>query len=106
MNDHKALPTQDEIYKLVKDNNRMLKAMRRDAFIGGLLKLLFWVVVLIIIPYLSWLFIQPYLEAATGAYQQVQGSVDTINSAAKDIEEVKNSFPNIGDLFNQFGGGN
>jgi hypothetical protein len=41
--DDKALPTLDEIYKLVKDNNRMLHSMRRDAFVKGVLGTIWWI---------------------------------------------------------------
>lgn len=105
MNDRKRAPSEEDIYKLVKDNNRMLHSMRRNAFISSIFKIVFWIVILVVLPYLSWLFIQPYLDAATGAYQEVQGSVNTLNNAASDIEEAKNSFPDFGDLLNQFGGG-
>ena len=44
-------PTRDELYKLVKENNRMLKQMRRDALIGGILKFVWWIAILFVFPY-------------------------------------------------------
>lgn len=72
----------DEIYTLTKDNNRMLKAIRRDAFVGGVLKFIVWAVMFIILPYVAWLFIQPYLQGAVDSYQKVQKTADTVNAAA------------------------
>lgn len=70
----------NEIYELAKDNNKMLKAMRRDAFVGGILKFVVWVFMFIVLPYVAWLFIQPYLQGAVDTYQKVQNTADTVNT--------------------------
>lgn len=109
MNEQKAKPepSLDEIYKLAKDNNRMLRAMRRDAFIGGIVKFVFWIAIFFVLPYILYvLYLQPYLENIQSAYESFNQNAQAVNEAARNVEELKNQFPNIGDLLKQFVGGN
>lgn len=91
-----------ETYKLARDNNRMLHAMRRNAFLGGIVKLVTWAV-LIIAP--IWFFItylSPVLNNAVSTLNQVQGQVEGIQGAGTDgisglMEQLKN-IPGIGNF--------
>lgn len=97
----------DELYKLVKQNNKMLKRMRRDAFVGGILKFVWWAAILIVIPYLIYVFyLQPYVLQLQSLYNTVNESAGQINDATNQIEEVRNSIPNFQDILDRFGGGN
>ena len=82
----KALPTTDEIYRLVKENNKMLKAMRRDAFVKSVFSFIWWILIFIVVPYLTWLWLQPYLEKITAAYGQVQAQSNSLNTALHDLQ--------------------
>ena len=66
-----------ELYELTKENNKMLRMMRRSAFVGGIIKFIFWFVLLVVIPYLTWLYLEPYLKQITDTYQSVQGQADS-----------------------------
>lgn len=57
----------EESIELTKENNRLLKAMRRDALIGGIVKTLVWVAVLGASLYFSWLFLEPFIGSVQGA---------------------------------------
>ncbi len=92
MDEHNPLPTQDEIYKLVKDNNRMLKAMRRDAFVGGIFKFIWWGLILVVLPYFTWLYIQPYLQGALNTYQGVQQKADSVNASVSGFQDLLKKF--------------
>lgn len=97
--ERKALSTQDEVYKLVKENNRMLKKMRRDAFVGGILKFVWWVLILFVIPYFLYTtYLQPQIEALTAAYQNVENTTNSVNARLEGI-------PDFGSLLEQFGVG-
>jgi hypothetical protein len=96
--ENKAVPTQDEIYKLVKENNRMLHAMRRDAFIKGILGFIWWVFIIVVLPYLTYLYLKPYLDQIIAAYNQAQGTAHAV-SAKLD------GFPDFSKLLEQFMGG-
>ena len=45
---------QREIYRLVRENNKMLHSMRRNAFWGGVIKFLLYAILLVALPW--WLF--------------------------------------------------
>ena len=108
MNEQKSKhePSLEDIYKLAKDNNRMLRAIRRDAFVGGILKFVFWIAIFFILPYILYVvYLQPYLETIQSTYENLNQSAGTLSSAAKDVEELKNQFPNFADLLKQFTGG-
>lgn len=98
MNDDKVAPTADEIYRLVKENNRMLKQMRRDAFVKGILALVWWIFILVVLPYLSWLYIQPYLEQVIAAYQGIESTKSSVDASLKGL-------PDLTKLIQQLGGG-
>mgnify|MGYP001570194382 CR=1 FL=1 len=109
MNEQKQRPepTLEEVYKLAKENNKILHAMRRDAFVGGVLKFVFWIVLFVLLPYIAYVvYLQTYITTLQGAYDNLNEKADTLSGAAKDLEEIKSKIPDVGSLLNQFGGGN
>ncbi len=96
MDEPKPVPTLDEIYKLTKENNKMLKAMRRDAFVGGVVKFIGWVLVFVVIPYILWLYIQPYLNDALHTYNNVKATTNSVQTTTNA------DFSAIQDFFKQF----
>jgi capsule polysaccharide export protein KpsE/RkpR len=94
-----------ELHALTKENNKMLKAMRRDAFIGGIIHFVWWVIIIVVLPYFTWLWLQPYLEGMLNAYQTAQGQSSEV---AKTIEDLKNAgsgfdFQKLLDMFKGMG---
>lgn len=84
----------NEIYKLVKENNKMLKKMRRDAFVGGIIKFVWWAAILFIIPYLMYVFyLQPYVDQIQSLYGTVNESAQKVDQATSDFQNLKNSLP-------------
>ncbi len=73
---------------MVRENNSMLRAQRRDAYIGYAFKLIWWALILVILPYFTWLFIQPYLEGALQQYQAIQGQADQAQGAMQQLQEL------------------
>ncbi len=84
----------EEMYQATMENNRMLKNMRRSAFVGGIVKVIWWVVLLIVLPYLTWLYIQPYLDPIMSQYETVQVQGEEYSA---DMQKLK-------DLYNQYFG--
>ena len=68
-----------ETYELAKENNRMLHKMRRNAFWGGVLKVLIWVG-LIAAP--IW-FYSVYLAPIVQSFQNTVGQVQTTSTNAQ-----------------------
>ncbi len=101
-----AEPTLEEVYKLAKENNKMLRAMRRDAFVGGIFKFIFWILMFFILPYIIYaIYLKPYLSSLESAYNNFNESASTLSGAAKDLENLQNQIPNFGDLLKNFQGG-
>ena len=88
-----------EMYEFTKENNHMLKAMRRDAFVGGIVKFIVWVALFIVLPYIAWLFIQPYLQGALDTYQNVQKTTSAVsNTTSVNLSKLD-------ELLKKFGSG-
>ncbi|MBY0539286.1 hypothetical protein K2P56_02530 [Patescibacteria group bacterium] len=81
-----------DLYALTKENNRMLKDMRRDAMIGGIIHFVWWVVLVVVLPYLTWLYLQPYLEGIMTAYQTAQGQSAQMSDALSKLQEAGAGF--------------
>lgn len=68
-------PTNDlqELLDLTKENNRLLKAMRRDALIGGIVKMLIWIALIGGSFYFSMQFLTPYLSMLENVQEGSRG---------------------------------
>ncbi len=69
----------EETYELVKENNSILRGMRRSAQLQTAMKILYWAVILIT-AYYSYVLIQPYLNMVQGLNDKAQSSLDTIQN--------------------------
>ena len=92
--------TQQEIYRLVKENNRLLHKMRRAAVIGGIIKFLLYTGLFIVLPF--WLYmtyLAPIVESMMNAVEQVQGTGAKTQSQLENLQNVLSQF----DLSQYFG---
>ena len=64
----------DEIYKLTRDNNKMLHSMRRNAFLGGILKLLIYAAFIVIPLWFYYTYLGPQVQKILAAADAVQGT--------------------------------
>lgn len=86
----------NELYELAKENNHMLRTMRRNAMIGGIVKFIFWIIMLVVLPYVTWLYIQPYVEGALHTYQSVQGKANSITTGTNaDVSQIQDLLKKI-----------
>ena len=100
----------EEIYKLAKDNNRMLHAMRRDAFLHGLLKFLVYGAMVAVSLWVYVTYLSPLLMstlktlqgmANTGAQVQQQASgvqqsaAEQLSSVTKLLDQVQGTIKNL-----------
>ncbi|OGG55739.1 hypothetical protein A3D71_00825 [Candidatus Kaiserbacteria bacterium RIFCSPHIGHO2_02_FULL_55_20] len=65
---------QQEIYRLVKENNRMLHSMRRNALWGGIFKFIFWAIIFIAPLWFYMTYLAPVVQDMVKTVQQVQGT--------------------------------
>ena len=92
--------SQQEIYRLVKENNKMLHKMRRNAFWGAVIKIILYVVLLIIIPY--WLYatyLAPIVNSTLETVEKMQGTSANAQLQLENLQETLKQF----DLSQYFG---
>ncbi len=64
---------QQEIYKMVRENNKMLHAMRRNAFWGGLVKFLIYALLLLGPLWFYMTYVNPSVQQVLQTVNKVQG---------------------------------
>ena len=87
----------EEIVRLTRENNRMLHAMRRNAFLSGLFRIVVWIA-LIVIPF--WLYLQylaPVLNSMMDTMAQIEGTragAEAQMSGFNDaLQKLRDQFP-------------
>jgi uncharacterized membrane protein len=60
-----------ETLKISRENNKMLRAMRRDATIGRILSVVWFLIILIGPVVLYFYFLQPYIDQVLSTYESV-----------------------------------
>ena len=88
----------EQVLKLAKENNRMLHAMRRNAFLGGLFKLLMWAAFIIIPLWLYMQYLAPVVQSMIDTMNQVQGTGAKAQAQFSDLSNALKKFQE------QFGG--
>ena len=84
----------EETYRLAKENNKLLHAMRRSAFLGRLVKFIFYILILVVAPlwvyttYLAPLVgnLQQTLNQIQGTNAKAQSGLNSLQSALKQVE--------------------
>lgn len=83
--------------RLAKENNIILKKMRRGQLIGNVLGSLKWIL-LIIFTIWSWVLVQPYFESVMNTYTSIQEASNNVNdfktqtNTAWDSSGLRNFF--------------
>lgn len=83
----------EKTYRVARDNNRMLKAMRRNAFIGGIIKLIIWALVLGIPVFLYVQYIHPVLGGMVETFDQAQGTGAEFGAQFQRFSSMFESIP-------------
>lgn len=84
-----------EALQLSKENNKILKGMRRGQIIANIIHSIKWVLIIIITIW-SWFLVQPYFEKMLQMYVQVQEASQSVNDlkvktdSAMDISGLQN----------------
>lgn len=63
----------EEMLILTRENNKLLKRIRRDAIIGGILKMAIWALLIVVSFYFSAKFLEPYLGMLQSVGQPQEG---------------------------------
>jgi len=82
-------------YALAKENNKLIRKMRRGAWVGFIIKM----IIFIGIPLWSYFtFIQPMLGQVMGMVGQVQGATGQAGATAAQVQGLLDSIPGLGAL--------
>jgi hypothetical protein len=89
-----------ELLRLTRENNHMLHSMRRNARLAGVVKFIFYILILVVAP--LWVY-STYLQPLVGQMQRTMNQIQGTNASAQA------QFLNFEQLFKQlgskFGGG-
>ncbi len=87
--------------ELTKENNKLLRKIRRGALLGGLFKII-WIAVIIGVPlYLYINFLAPVLDNVIGAAQTVQDVGGKVNGLQNELQN-KLQENGLGKVINYF----
>ncbi len=89
----------EEMYRLVRENNKMLHAQRRGAFIGGVVKLVVWSAMLIIPLWVYMTYLAPVMKTTLETMEKIQsgggaaqvqlgGATETIKSLQEQLQKM------------------
>lgn len=81
----------DETYALERDNNRMLRAIRRDHWLGFIWKIIFWAVLIIAPFYLYQQYVQPFMQKFSSTPGAAPTGLFGLPTSA-DLQKLINSF--------------
>jgi hypothetical protein len=86
-----------QTYQLAKENNKMLHAMRRNAFFGGLFKLIIYAALLLVPFYLYMQYLAPVINQLLNTMNQIQGAGTQaqvqMTEWQKTFQELQNKIP-------------
>ena len=79
----------EEMFRLAKDNNRMLRSMRRNAFWGGIIKFILYIVIFVALPlWLYMTYLAPIVESMTKTMEQIQGTGAQAQAQFGNFQEI------------------
>lgn len=82
----------EEVLKLSKENNKMLHKIRRNAFIGSILKLIFYAILIGLPIALYYYILGPYIDQLQEVYTGIQGEIE-------GVRNLRDSLPDFGKIF-------
>ncbi len=87
-----------ETLDIARENNNILRKMRRGQFFSNIIQSLKWIVFIIISIY-SWLLIQPYFERIIETYSQVQDAANSVNNFKSSTSVDTSGLQNLLETF-------
>lgn len=81
----------DETHALAKDNHRMLRAIRRDQWLGFIGRVIVWIIVLVLPLYLYQQYLQPFVEKFSAASGTPTSGIFGFPTSA-ELQKLINSY--------------
>lgn len=80
-------------HELAEENNKILRKMRRASRLGMLMHALYWVLI-IVVGFGAFYFVQPFVESLLGAFDAV-GGLPGLKSGVTQFQDAARTFDNI-----------
>lgn len=92
--------TLTEILRLTHENNRMLHKMRRNAFVGGLVKFFFYILILVVAPlWVYTTYLAPVVQQMSQTIQQFQNTSTQAqgqyNAFQDSLKQLQSNLPSF-----------
>lgn len=81
-----------EMYRMTRENNRMLHSMRRNAFLGGIIKILVYGALVLVPLWFYYQYFGPVLEQMLHTMQQIQGTSTQAQSQFGQFQDMWQKF--------------
>lgn len=85
----------EEIHALVKDNHQMLRAMRRDAWLGFFARIIFWVIIIVAPLYFLQQYLQPLMDNLS-VLSSIPGVTGTNLPSSTEVQKLLESLKAAG----------
>ena len=77
-----------EAVRLSKQNNKMLKSIKRSMFLGGVIKLVVWLIILGLPILFYYYFIRPYVSGALDIYNSIGNVVGNTQGSTSGVSSI------------------
>lgn len=74
--------------ELSRENNKLLRKMRRASIYGGIVKVIWWAIIFGVPVYLYFAFLQPYLVELIEVYESISDGVDNVQDADSRLPDI------------------
>jgi hypothetical protein len=71
---------------LAKENNRILRKLRRDAVLGNILRIVWWAILIGVPVYLYLTIFQPYLQELGATYEGIRADVEGLQTIPESFK--------------------
>jgi hypothetical protein len=89
----------EETHKLAKENNKILRGMRRSMLWQSIFRAVYWVIVLGL-AIGAYYFLQPYFEALISTYNSIAESINEVREVGDKLPDLS-EIPGVGSIFNK-----
>lgn len=72
--------------ELAEENNKMLRSMRRSQRISGIIRAIYWLLILGS-AIGAYYYIQPYLDQIMGIYSGAKSNLDSVNNILENFKQ-------------------
>lgn len=66
--------------ELTRENNRLLKKLRRAEIVRTIIHLVYWVIIVIVPLYLYYAYVAPYVADMRASYEEIRSQAETMQN--------------------------